>query len=114
MIVNSVSQYVSKEDLFFDVDTISPRYLIISDIIPENYSRVIDLLGLIAYSFRNKFLIEFIKHVLRETVNNSLNISLTYYTPEEICGFLTDRNYQTNIIDNLSPSELRYTVVAWK
>ena len=120
IIINSVIQYMSHDeikDLFSqlqDICNIKTR-IIISDIVPSNYSKILDGLSQLKASIKYMFFKKYISSIITNIISNpnlSLKTSVFYmYDEDEIKQILFDHGYTSTKMDgNFSYSLHRYTL----
>ena len=121
VIINSVIQYLKHEE-FEDliqklrIVTQENSLIVLSDILPPNYSTFKDTFQLIFITLRHGIFIKFIYHILRSLllapVENIQNNSLTKYDFAYLNEFLTKNNYQVlKNKFNFTYSTHRYTLL---
>jgi len=117
VIINSVLQYVEKKQFEDDLKEIKSKVLIISDIIPYDYSRSFDLYHLLKFSLKNKFLTLFCIHLYKQIFTNFSfhhNPKYTKYSKDEIVFILNKLGYQVKFVDNLGINFRRFSLIAYK
>jgi hypothetical protein len=100
IIINSVLQYVEKKQFEDDLKEIKSKVLIISDIIPYDYSRWFDLYHLLKFSLKNKFLTLYCIHVYKQIFTNfsfHYNPKYTKYSKDEIVFILINWVIKLNL-----------------
>ena len=117
VIINSVLQYVEKKQFEDDLKEIKSKVLIISDIIPYDYSRWFDLYHSLKFSLKNKFLTLYCIHVYKQIFTNfsfHYNPKYTKYSKDEIVFILNKLGYQVKFVDNLGINFRRFSLIAYK
>jgi hypothetical protein len=122
IIVNSVSQYISKEDfrqvlLYFSQITDHRSRVIISDIIPEGYSLLADFTQQLTIGIRHGFFRKLIAYAVSNMLYKpSLVLSdneMVTYKREEMDKLLTETGFKAEISPvNFTYSKKRFTVIA--
>jgi SAM-dependent methyltransferase len=118
IVLNSVVQYMTGENelpRFFSFSRGLFRngsgLVVISDIIPRNYSPVLDGLECLYYAARHGLLKPMTLHLYR-TFQNSAHLAVKRYEFAELKELAESLDYEVKKLDcNLTPSRRRYSVV---
>ena len=118
IVLNSVMQYFSgKEELkkllhfakakFKSEDS----FLLIADVIPENYSALADAFSYLVVAAKNGFFMSMLMHLIRSAINPNGH-KLYHVSPDEFKTIAYTNGFEIQFLPkNLTPSKIRYTVL---
>jgi ubiquinone/menaquinone biosynthesis C-methylase UbiE len=120
IIVNSVSQYIPKDDFrnilkLFRKFCTKETNIIIADVIPRNYSKLNDFRNQLSISLKYGFFTKLLVYAISNTFfSPSLSLSAEYlikYDEEEIIGLLTEEGFDAKTTENnFTFSKDRFTI----
>lgn len=117
IILNSVVQYMGTKDALHTFFLKSKELLqssgeseiILSDLIPKNYSSVKDALNCMLYACRNGFLVAMMIHLFKAATNFHKGM-IFKIDPQEVRELAHQNGFKCTILeDNLTPSKYRYS-----
>ena len=121
VLINSVLQYLDDDELskvlnFITNETVATK-IIISDIIPVDYSAYRDAANNLLYSFKNKFFLSYLLFLMNEFFKRILlhrSLVLNEHNKNQLIIMLNKRGWNIELVDNLSPSINRYSLFCYR